>query len=216
MNLRFFMAVVLVTFTAATARAADRRPPTITHTPVKTATVGVSIVIKAQIEDRSGIFAAAVYVRAAGATKYVPIQMKKTPSGFEAVIPAQRVIGDLEYFVEAFDTLGNGPARRASPDAPYTVRTARPTQRQVGLPGPVTAPPDEGGRADLLLSDREQHREQDSDEDDSIFDRWWFWTLVGVVAAGSIATTAVLTAGSDSPSGVRIQVVAPDPTRGLP
>jgi hypothetical protein len=40
--------------------------------------------------------------------------------------------------------------------------------------------------------------EQDKHEHASVFSKWWFWTAVGVVAAGAVTGTALALGSGDS------------------
>jgi len=44
---------------------------------------------------------------------------------------------DLEYYVEAFDQYGNGPARSGAPNVPYALRIMDPAPAAVPAPAPV-------------------------------------------------------------------------------
>jgi hypothetical protein len=56
-----------------------------------------------------------------------------------------------------------------------------------------------GGNASLRSPDDDFAPLRDQ-ESTSVFERWWFWTAVGVVVAGGVATTVALTSSSPSKS----------------
>ena len=122
---RSISAIFILSLVWTNANAGEPEPPepnpsgpTILHDPVTTAPTGQPIRVRADITDPDGVFAPAVYVRAQGSDRYVSIPMKLEDGVYAAVVPAELVVQDLEYFVEAFDELGNGPSRRGTPEAP--------------------------------------------------------------------------------------------------
>jgi len=116
-------AVVLCTaLTAAAAKpAADTVPPTITHTAITTAPAGKPLTVTAEITDDSEIFEPTLYYRAADAQKFLSMSMLGTGSIYTATLPAAALDKDVEYFLEAYDAMGNGPARFASDTAPQRI-----------------------------------------------------------------------------------------------
>lgn len=108
---------------AAAASADDIDPPTLQHDPLSTAPRQTELRVTADISDPSGIFGAVVLWRLAGETSYTSIDMKEESAGrFVALIAASKVTADLEYYVEAFDSNGNGPTRAGTPAAPLRAR----------------------------------------------------------------------------------------------
>lgn len=102
----------------------DTDPPVIEHTPVKTAARGQPVEIGAQISDPSGVFGAQVVARTIGGRRFSAFPMDDRGDGnYAAVLPATMLTGGgLEYFIEAFDEQGNGPARAGSPERPLKVQ----------------------------------------------------------------------------------------------
>ena len=209
-RLRLIAAVVVA---VGSARAADAAPeqkgaPVIKHVPLKAAKPGEPVLVRAVITDPDGVYEPAVYVRSAGASEFVRIKMHPAYGGYEAIIAAEQVSGTLEYFIEAFDEQGEGPARFGSPTEPLVLRT------QVALPKVVRPKPTAPPPVDLT----ETKRAEDTD-DDGVLNTWWFWTLVGVAVAGGVVATAVVLTGDDDsgpPQFVGVNVRGPDPTEGLP
>lgn len=115
---RLTLAAVLAASFALTARAEDTRPPVITHTPVATAAPGEDVVITASIEDESEVFAPTLYFRAPGASSYTSAALARRDGVYTATVPAAT---DLEYWIEAYDEYGNGPAREGAPDRPHRI-----------------------------------------------------------------------------------------------
>lgn len=204
------------------ARAADVSPPSITHVRVAEAPKAAPFVIRANIEDESPIFAPAVYVRASGADDYVAIAMRDVGGGrFEAIVPAERMAGILEYFVEAFDELGNGPSRAGTPDAPFRVSTFDPSSRPLPTPteppgGWVTADgPTPEVRAPSPTQPAPPPPGASAEGEGGVTSKWWFWTAIGVVVAGAGVAGAVALSQPGPRDFVTVEVAAPDPAAGL-
>ncbi len=189
---------------------ADTSPPRITHNPIERAPVGQAIVVKCEIVDESAIFAPSLLVRAKGTKEFDTIDLKKTTSTtYEATIPAEQVTGDLEYVIEAFDEIGNGPARAGSPEAPLVIKvfdpkTAPPPPPPPVVPvteaGPEVAPPAEPPPAEGSSG--------------GVHTKWWFWTLIGLAAAGGATAIIVVATSGGAPADVDLLISGPDPTRG--
>ncbi len=210
------LAVLAGVAIATSAFAADTTPPVITHVAVAHAPEGQAIPIRARIEDQGEIFAPSVYVRQVGTQDFDNIAMRKVLDAYEAIVPAEQVDKDLEYFIEAFDEMGNGPTREGSPDVPLLIKIYDPAD---GPPTAVAITPDIPRKVEppaapppKLVPTEEPAVEED---EGSFVGTWWFWTVVGLVAAGA-ATGVVLATGSDPlVDSVTIEVVGPDPTAGL-
>lgn len=221
------------------AKAADESGPKIVHEPIVDAVEGEPIVVRARIVDRSGVFAPAVYVRAKGTKKYVTLKMKrrggKQRSAYEAMIPAEQVAGEVEYFIEAFDRLGNGPSRVGQPRAPLVIRTYSPLPPSDASVSVAKAPEAEPPPVEKIVRPRPLPplptptadppppdvsvavpALSDDGDDDGIVDQWWFWTLIGLAVAGAATGVTFLVLDDSGPvDAVTVEVRAPDPTRGL-
>lgn len=104
----------------------DKLPPRIRHEPKEAWPAGEAITIEVTIEDLGGVFEPMLMYRAGGAGAFVPSPLQ--PSGkdkFVGLVSAMEV-GDLDYFVEAYDTKGNGPSRHGTPTYPHRIRVAAP------------------------------------------------------------------------------------------
>lgn len=195
----------LLILTLPNLAKADTDPPRITHVRVSKAPLGKAITIRAKIEDESQVFAPSVLVRPKGKKEFDTLDMKRTKNGYEAVIPAEQVTGDLEYLIEAFDEHGNGPAREGSPEAPLLIAAFDPAT----APLPTIAPADP--KPDVVPKDEKQATKDDGG---GVHTKWWFWTLIGVAAAGG-ATAIYLATSPKSASEVELVVNGPDPAAGL-
>jgi hypothetical protein len=125
-------AILPVLLAGATAWAQDVAPR-VDHTPTASAARGTSVEIRALITSPAGytIFEPAVFVRLSGLPRFTRLEMKPDPQIkglYLAVVPAQLVTGDFDYYLEAFDDQGNGPGRSGSPESPLRVSVAAPVQ----------------------------------------------------------------------------------------
>lgn len=210
----------------------DSKPPIITHVRVTRAQLGAPIVIRAKFDDESEIFAPSVYVRAVGSTgEFESLAMRRGDDGWEATVAAEQATQNVEYFIEAFDEQGNGPAREGSPEAPIRITLSadgggsplvpeRDTTVAIPVGGGEKAPP-----ADLpavVVEDErppalvEAETESMRDRHEGVASSWWFWTLIGLaVTGGAVATVLVVQSQGGGPEYIDVQVLGPDPTRGL-
>ncbi len=125
--------------------AEDNEPPIITHTPVTKSLRGKTLVITARITDPSGVFQPVVYLRkrGLGSGEYIPIKMVGSKLGqgnYTAEVPPALVSADLEYYIEAFDNAGNGPARAGAPENPLQVKLEEEKKVIINQPKPADTP----------------------------------------------------------------------------
>lgn len=210
-------------------KEADTKAPVITHVRVTKAPRGKALTIRARFEDDNEIFAPSIYVRERGAEEFDTLPMKRAENGYEVLISAERMSKDLEYFIEAFDEEGNGPAREGSPENPLTITVFDPGA--VTKPIEETKPPPVEEKPELKepprlepktepppqdLTGQQAVTPREDDDDESVASTWWFWTIIGVVVTGGVAGTVVLLQRDGGPvDEVDIRVVGPDPTGGL-
>lgn len=188
---------------APPAKPADSAAPVITHIRVQRAQSGQPIVIRARIEDESEIFAPSVSVRPEGRKDYDSIPMKRGDDGWEAVIPAEQVTGNVEYFIEAFDEQGNGPTREGTPERPILVTV-----------GSGAVPPDPKDRKELIEQPPPPPPPGGADEG-GIASKWWFWTILGVAVTGGVVGGVIALQGSGRVDAVDIEVRGPNPAGNL-
>jgi hypothetical protein len=201
----------------APAPEIDDKPPVITHVRVQRAPLGDPIIIRARISDEGEIFAPAVYARPEGKGEFESFGMKHIGDGWEATIPPSMTKQNVEYFIEAFDDQGNGPAREGSPDTPIKIVVFDPVKEGVvakAAPSLGVVPKDEAGSRTAVAT-TEVGSTAGVEEDDSIATKWWFWTIIGVAVTAGIATTVVLLQSGGKVESVDVQVRGPDPARGL-
>ncbi len=110
---------------AKTRLEEDKTPPTLQFTPPQGAHPGATVTFAATAEDPSGLFGPTLYWRKAGAKKYEAIEMSQSGDRISASL---KVTGDVEYFIDVYDTAGNGPAHAGSESKPLRlpVEAARP------------------------------------------------------------------------------------------
>lgn len=181
---------------AASARAQpDEEAPAITHEEVRSGRLGAPVTVSALIVDPSGVFDPAVLYRVGGQGDFLRLPMQPADDErYGAVIPGDVVSDDLEYFIEAFDQQGNGPARYADADLPVKVRILKTAE-------PLPVPPAAG--------------EVESDGEDG----GGLWVVASVVGAGLLVAALaasgvgawVLLSPAAVPSQVDVVVSAPVP-----
>ena len=113
--------VFLMTFHAFPSMATSE--PEIEHQEVETGQPNQKITIEARITDPQGIFDPAMLYRRQGSDTYTRQPMIEVADNlFQATIPAGEVVGVLEYYLEAYDQEGNGPARFGDEDFPVEIK----------------------------------------------------------------------------------------------
>jgi hypothetical protein len=109
-------------------------PPAITHAAVMQGIRGKPIEINARLVGDTGVQGATVMFRRVGEREYKALPMGNIGGDdYTATIPAAMATADLEYYVEAFDQYGNGPARSGAPNVPYLMKLSE------DGPAPVSA-----------------------------------------------------------------------------
>ena len=151
----------------AKVRAVDHDPPTLRHAPPGEGKYGTVLTIEASASDASGIKKVVLHFRQAGNRGFSSVNMERRKNKtLVASVPALSVIRPgVEYYIEAWDVLGNGPGLKGSAAKPILVPVKGGPQR----PGPTVATP--------------------------VYKKWWFWVAVGgaVAATGGIVAAATLT-----------------------
>jgi len=127
-----------------------------------------------------------------------PLKIRRAVEGpgvIDIPLPFARRAGDIRYYFEALNHYGGVVARLGNRDKPFRLRT-----RTKDAPLAVVVPPPVAP----LPVDPDPPAVTDSD-DDRWYASWWFWTIVGVVAAGT-ATGVTLAVMSDTGGGNDYQV----------
>lgn len=204
---RSLLVAALLAALASPAVAADTSPPRITHVPIERAPSGQALMVRCEIVDDSAIFAPSLLVRGKGTKEFDTLDLKKTTGNlYEAIIPAEQVTGNLEYVIEAFDEIGNGPARVGSPETPLVIEVVDPSQ--MPPPAPVVTTQAPGPAVDVTAPPPAT-----AGSSGGLHTKWWFWTLIAGAAAGGAVAVFVATRSS-TPDFVDIEVLGPDPTQG--
>lgn len=103
----------------------DTDPPKIVHQPIRHASNQSDLIVTAVITDESGVFSPTVSYRPLNTNegwRVVEMTAANGPTNtFSVTISAAELVGDIEYFVEAYDNQGNGPTRVGSAEAPLPV-----------------------------------------------------------------------------------------------
>src|SRR5207245_2073373 len=85
------------------------------------------------------IFQPMVFIRVAGITGFTRVQMNPVAGVndlFTAEVPMSLTAEDFDYYIEAFDEDGNGPARVGSPESPLHVSVGAAGPPSVARPAP--------------------------------------------------------------------------------
>jgi hypothetical protein len=106
----------------------DTQAPVLTHAAVRKAPRGTELKLTAKIVDeRSGVGDAQACWRNLFHIDYECVALTPTKNDeYEAVIASSALADGFAYYVEASDSLGNGPARSGAPDAPHSVALQEP------------------------------------------------------------------------------------------
>lgn len=173
--------------------ASDTTGPVIDHVAVTEAEPSKSFEIVTTIRDASGVAFPNLYYRTVGKADFNQTTLVAQGDRFVAIIPAFSVTtSGVEYYVEAFDKLGNGPVYHGTKMKPHRIA--------VRLKKTAKAPAAGGGTA--------------------WYKRWWVWTIAGAVVAGSVAAIVVATSGGENglppAGGATLVIDAPAPAPTLP
>lgn len=109
---------------AVAAPAGPQRPLAVAHQPPAPVPAGDAVVVRARV-TAAGKVMAQLFVRSSSAGFGRPIDLRRRDGSaeeFEAtlIVPA----GGLDYYIQAYDELGEGPARAGSPEAPLHLAPA--------------------------------------------------------------------------------------------
>jgi hypothetical protein len=116
----------LIALAPGSAWADSTEAPRVEHTPVVQCVQGDPFFVRAHIYSPVGIeiFQPTIYVRVAGVPTFAKLPMKPEAGLTELYvgrIPGALTQGDFDYYIEAYDTQGNGPSRSGAPDVPIHV-----------------------------------------------------------------------------------------------
>ena len=110
-------------YSISVTSGADNTPPTITHTPIISATAGNNILISATITDNVSVAGATLYYRKTGTTTFTILTMTKSGDTYTATIPALQVTSSgVDYYIEASDARPNiSRSPNTAPSTPYFI-----------------------------------------------------------------------------------------------
>lgn len=194
----------------------DTEGPVIDHEPVGMTVSGKPLLIVATITDANGVFEPAVLYRIGGEGTFVSVPMEAAGEGnaYTATIPGDIVVAEVEYFIEAFDELGNGPSREGDPDLPLAVRVVARDVEQL--------PPDDDGPTTGGDSGEGGDDGGEAEEGSSLPLILGVGGAAGGAAIVAVAAAAaggaaayyflVLNGGNNTPSQVTVTVSSPSPT----
>jgi hypothetical protein len=121
------------------AKEQDKAPPVLEPLPVELPAPGTPAVFQCRITDKSGVFGPVLAWRAQGSAEaYVRVSLAEGAAGvYEGALAVPEGVEEVEYFFEAYDTRGNGPASAGTADNPLRATVATPTPPAP----PVVEPP---------------------------------------------------------------------------
>jgi len=148
------LALLLTLVAPASALADDVDAPSIVHDEIRAGRLGHPLLLRATITDESGVFDPVLLYRVGEGAEFLRLPLVPVEGEadlYEATIPGEIVSGDLQYFIEAFDNNGNGPARYGDEALPIKIAvltTAEPlpdAETPTTSDEPVAAEPEGGG-----------------------------------------------------------------------
>lgn len=165
----------------AKVRALDHDPPALVHAPPAAAVkYRSSITIAVEARDASGVKAVTLHYRVAGGRGFSSIALERGARGrYVATIPSLAVARPgLQYYVEAYDVLGNGPGLKGSQGKPIFIEVTG---------GPKVARAVEAGPRPW-------------------YKKWWVWAIAAgtVAAAGGIGAAVYATRDETASYNVRL------------
>ena len=108
----------------ARSRVPDHEGPTITIDPIEPVLAGTPIVVRAHVEDPSGIRQVTLHLTE------TPLEVTMTSTQgtiFTGIIPAQAAVPPaIRFWIAAHDAYGNGPGVGGGTDAIYSVQISTP------------------------------------------------------------------------------------------
>ena len=207
--------------------APDTAAPRVLHAVVQKGAIGQNIEVRVQFQDQSEIFEPKLYFRRVGELEYAAIDLSQGAKGeWVGTIPATFVTRDLEYFLEAFDIMGNGPGRNGSPEKPHNIKIVTRMDPVPDQPRVIQQPPQTAVGQGTLNNGGNLTQAATVEPPTPVYKKWWIWTII-VVGTAAVATGATLGVMAVNKSGpfaengggpiteVTIDVRGPDPRTGL-
>lgn len=193
---KLLASILAAAFVSTAAHAAGPQGPVVTHTPVTTAAPGGFVKVMARVTDEVKVFPQ-VFFRYDPSGQYEKALDMKPVKGerhlYGANIPTRGAV--VEYYVEAYDELGNGPGRAGSPEAPLHVAVGTDEPR-ASAPPPTAVPPASTSLQPPSSSTRRAPSSQA--ETGRAPARIWTWAVggtgLGLLTGGLLAGLAAKTA----------------------
>jgi hypothetical protein len=117
---------------------------------------------------------------------------------------------EIDGYIKEMETLRDEQAKQAAPPPPPPVQPIAPPQPNgppppgYGAPPPGYAAPPPGGYgaqpgqpAGSLVA---QPGQPPPTTESPVYERWWFWTAIGVVVVGGVVAAVLLSGGTTKPS----------------
>lgn len=161
----------------AKLRALDHDPPRLEHEAQHKVLHGQKLEITASATDRSPIKEVLLNYRVATNRGWTTVKMERTKDGrYIASVPSSVVVRPgVEYYVEAWDELGNGPGLKGSTRAPIRVTVEG---GPLAASRPATARP--------------------------WYKKWWVWAIAAGAAAAAGGTAAAIYLNRDQQARIDI------------
>jgi hypothetical protein len=120
----------LAVLRSAHAAAPDRSPPDMELLSAGPARAGEPHEIAVRARDRSGVGGVSAYVQSEVGVREIQLSTSDGTIWRASLPPGLVLAPELRFWLEAHDSLGNGPARYGSPDAPRAVTVLPPRAEQ--------------------------------------------------------------------------------------
>jgi hypothetical protein len=147
---------------------------------VRAIEAGDAIEVHAHIDDpRSIVKTVVVFWKSPGRPEYASSPMSVEGPNASAMLQIASAANDLAYHLAAMNAIGRVVARAGDESAPLTLKRTNDRRPAALSPPLVESTSPEAGT--------------------SVFEKWWFWVAVGIVAAGgATATVLIVRHGHDS------------------
>lgn len=168
---------------------AERKSVKLKHGGIATAKPGERLDVRAQISDLPPGAKTRLYYRRAGTEGYSSTSFAAEGSDYVAKVPAFELpVEDSEYALEYYLEVGDSAGRRVAGvgDALTPLRVRVSGKAEPAMPeGPAPA----------------------AAQEESWYEKWWVWTLVGVVVVGAgVGVGVALTQPGDATLPITVQV----------
>jgi hypothetical protein len=201
----------------ASAPAEDTTPPTIGFTPCETFQRDRAFIVRARFDDASRLFEPVLVYRAANASVWKRVSFIPDGDLWKAVIPRHDLVGALQYFVEAFDENGNGPARVGSPEEPLFARAVR-TAPACPPPGEIVTGvvEDHGVAPEQVVLTQAPPEERCDGESRPFYCRPWVWYAAGGAVLATVGIFLLASSGGGRGYPERVTFVVQPAGLGAP